>query len=513
VKKESANRKTRAGVRAGLRRVLFAPDDRLVAFVRRGDSTAFEVLYDRHCGELLSFARHMLGSPDDAEDAVQATFVSAYKALLADDRDIDLRPWLFAIARNACLSILRKRPLASQPGGAMVPRGDPVATVEQREELSRMTAALLELPELQRAALVMSEMHGLNHSDIGALLGVRPEQVKSYVYQARSSLISDRQAREADCLDIRKELAAARGPALLRSRLRRHLRSCPGCHEYSQELSRQRRQLGILFPVAPWLALKRRALEAALGKAPGPSDPTAGSSVGATVELVGGGANALVAKLLVGVACLGAGTGVGAAVLGVPSLGPAHEYSSSSSPSHGAAEMRLTASVVPAAGAQDGERTHGASQPPAQPQLGNAPAGVAGQERRPSTAAVKQISQAAISDSTPDAGTHKSEEAHGKSGEAHGKSEELHGKSEEAHGNGGEAHGKSEELHGKSEEAHGNGGDAHGKSEEPHGKSGEADGNGGEAHGKSEEAHAGSGEAHGSSGEDHGKSEEVHGKP
>src|SRR4030088_2440700 len=90
-------------------RLRFAADDRLMSFVRRGDSAAFEILYDRHASELLSFCVYMLGSRQDAEDAVQATFASAYRTLNAGARDLALRPWLFTVARNACLSILRKR--------------------------------------------------------------------------------------------------------------------------------------------------------------------------------------------------------------------------------------------------------------------------------------------------------------------------------------------------------------------------------------------------------------------
>jgi hypothetical protein len=81
-----------------------ARDERLVAQIRGGDGpaarTAFEVLYDRHHRGVLAFCRHMLGSFEEAEDAVQHTFSSAYRALLRDDREIALRAWLYAIARN-----------------------------------------------------------------------------------------------------------------------------------------------------------------------------------------------------------------------------------------------------------------------------------------------------------------------------------------------------------------------------------------------------------------------------
>ncbi|HYM45400.1 MAG TPA: sigma-70 family RNA polymerase sigma factor [Solirubrobacteraceae bacterium] len=328
----------------------FAADDRLVGFVRRGDATAFEILYDRHCRELLSFCRYILGSRHDAEDAVQSTFASAYRSLLADERRVAVRPWLFAIARNACLSILRQRRAAGEGDGVPEPGEDPVAQVEQREDLRQALSTMLELPERQRAALVLAELHGLSQREIGALLGVGAEQVKSYVYQARTSLISERRARDADCREIREELATARGAALLKSHLRRHLRSCPACRDYAEELSRQRRRLGILLPVAPSLALKRRALEAALGRAPGTGTGTCvsgtaagASAVGTAAELAGGGVKALVAKLLAGVAFLGASTGVGAPLLGVATthLGPA---APASSPGR-LTQLRLAASV------------------------------------------------------------------------------------------------------------------------------------------------------------------------
>jgi DNA-directed RNA polymerase specialized sigma24 family protein len=87
-----------------------AGDDRLVGAVRAGSDAAFEVLYERHHRSLLAFCRHMLGSRDEAEDAVQSTFLVAYHELRTDDdRPIQLRPWLYTIARHRCLRILRAR--------------------------------------------------------------------------------------------------------------------------------------------------------------------------------------------------------------------------------------------------------------------------------------------------------------------------------------------------------------------------------------------------------------------
>jgi predicted transcriptional regulator len=182
---------------------------------------------------------------------------------------------------------------------------------------------MLDLPERQRTALALAELHGLSHSEIGTVLGIPAEKVKSYIYQARSSLISERVARSVDCAEIHMELSTARGAALLKGKLRRHLRSCQGCRDYAAELSHQRGQLGILLP----LALKRRVLDAAAGNAPGAGTCMGGATVGASVvgttaELAGTGAKALVAKLLIGVAGVGVGTGAGTLALSTAATSP-----------------------------------------------------------------------------------------------------------------------------------------------------------------------------------------------
>jgi RNA polymerase sigma factor (sigma-70 family) len=313
------------GVAAGSRvRLRLASDEWLIACVRRGDTAAFEALYDRHARELLGFCVYMLRSRQDAEDAVQATFASAYRALRADSRPVALRPWLFTIARNECLTILRRRRPVVELNGEIAPDADPVDQIALREEVRRVFEGLHGLPENQRASLVLAEVHGLSHNEVGEVLGVRADQVKAFVYQARSKLVSERAARDTDCREIREELATARGAALLRGRLRRHMRACPDCRVYADGVARQRRQLGALLPLMPSLTLKYRAIEKALGI--GSADPVAvaggatvaGTAAGTAAELAGGGFSALACKVAVGVACLGASAGVGVSVLDTP---------------------------------------------------------------------------------------------------------------------------------------------------------------------------------------------------
>ncbi len=318
-------------VKAGSKvRLALASDEWLVACVRRGDTAAFEALYDRHVRELLAFSMYMLGSRQDAEDAVQATFTSAYRALRADKRPVTLRPWLFTIARNDCLTILRRRRPVVELNGEVDPGLDPVAQIEVKDEVRKVFDGLRELPENQRAALVMAEVHGLSQQEIGGVLGVRTDQVKAYVYQARSKLISDRRARDADCHEIREELASARGSALLRGRLRRHVRSCPECRRFADGMARQRRQLGALLPIVPSLALKYRAVEQAINAgASEPATVAGGAAVGASAaataaDLAGGGLKVLACKVAAGVVCLSAGAGVGVSALEAPAGSQGH---------------------------------------------------------------------------------------------------------------------------------------------------------------------------------------------
>src|SRR4051794_34245276 len=144
-------------------------DEALVDLVRRGDDAAFEVLYDRYHRGILAFCRHMLGSREESEDAVQQTFLSAYDAMRRSSRHLQARPWLYTIARNRCLSMLRaRRERPAADGELVVPTEGLADTVERRADLRAMLADLLGLPEDQRAALLLAELGDLSHGEIGA---------------------------------------------------------------------------------------------------------------------------------------------------------------------------------------------------------------------------------------------------------------------------------------------------------------------------------------------------------
>jgi RNA polymerase sigma factor (sigma-70 family) len=279
-------------------------DDRLVEQVRRGNEAAFEAIYDRHHRAMLSFCRHMLASADEAEDAVQQTFISAYGSLRADARDINLKPWLYAIARNRCLTILRAR--RERPAEIDdVPTVGLAEEVQQRTDLRELLGDLRGLPDDQRAALVLSELGDLSHAEIGHIVGCEGAKVKSLVFQARSSLIESRNARDIPCHEIREQLATATGGELRRGPLRRHLRSCEGCAEFRDQVRRQRRALAAILPVVPTLGLKNSAL-AAIGIGGGGGGAAAG---GGLASLFGSSA-AVKGVALLAVAGFGVGGGL-----------------------------------------------------------------------------------------------------------------------------------------------------------------------------------------------------------
>jgi RNA polymerase sigma factor (sigma-70 family) len=223
-----------------------APDAHLVSLVRQGRTAAFETVYDRHHRAIRSFCRHLLGDVEEAEDAVQHTFLAAYNDLIDSEKPIRLRAWLFTIAHNRCYTLLRAR--REQPAAdlAEVPTEGLATQVQRREDLRDLIVDLRRLPDDQRAALVLAELDALTHEEVGNVLGVPREKVKALVFQARESLVASRAARETDCTEIRKQLATLHGGGLRRRNIRRHLRECSGCRAFRTQIDRQRQGRGFV---------------------------------------------------------------------------------------------------------------------------------------------------------------------------------------------------------------------------------------------------------------------------
>src|SRR6185295_17236287 len=307
------------------RRLALVGDDRLVARVRAGDDAAFEIIYDRYYRGLLAFCGQMRGSRQEAEDALQHSFASAYRALRGGVGDIELRPWLYTIARNRCVSVHRARRAQVSADGLAADFGSfegMSAQVQLRADLRELVEELQRLPDDQRAALVLFELGDQSHAQIAAVLGVRREKVKALVFQAREGLMRARDARATPCVEIREQLATVAGRVPRRSVLRRHIDRCPGCADFEHEVRRQRAAFAAILPLVPTVGLKASVLGFALGGGGGGSAGaaaagaigTAGAATVATGLATGGGgvglaslpAKAVVAKIL-SVVALGGG--------------------------------------------------------------------------------------------------------------------------------------------------------------------------------------------------------------
>jgi RNA polymerase sigma factor (sigma-70 family) len=285
-------------------------DSELLARVRSGDDSAFEALYDAYHRRLLAFCQHMLGSREEAEDVLQHTFLAAYRSLRAGCEVLELKPWLYTIARNRCLSVMRaRREEVELDEGAPATEGLS-AEVDRRADLRMLVRDVQRLPPDQRAALVLFEVGDHSHKEIAAVLGVRREKVKALVFQAREALTGWRTARETPCAHVREELATVRGRALGRATIRRHVELCSGCADYEATVRSQRAALAIALPVAPAAAGLRAAV---LGSAAGGSGLGAAVGAGGATSAAGGlaslGVNGVAAKVLLVTALVG-GAGV-----------------------------------------------------------------------------------------------------------------------------------------------------------------------------------------------------------
>jgi RNA polymerase sigma factor (sigma-70 family) len=265
------------------------------------DDAAFEALYDRYHRNLLAFCRHMLGSREEAEDVLQHTFLAAYRKLPAGD-EVHVKPWLYTVARNRCLSVLRSRRESIALDEGIVASDGLVAEVDRRADLRALVRDVQRLPRDQREALLLFELGDSSHEEIATILGVRKEKVKALVFQARETLMGWRAAREMPCAEVREQLATLRGSALRRASLRRHVEQCAGCAQYEHDVQRQRAALAVALPVVPAAGLKAAILGSAVG----------GSGIAVGAGAAGGGMalKSVAAKVLVVTAVAGsAGTG------------------------------------------------------------------------------------------------------------------------------------------------------------------------------------------------------------
>ena len=258
-------------------------DEKLIALIRRGHHGAFDALFQRYQSRLLAFCRHMLGSTEDAEDVLQEVFTAAFNAMLADDRPINARPWLYRIARNRCLNHLRRpQPVGQDSMDVFVREAGATTadTVHKREEFRLLVADVQELPETQRTALLLREIDALSYEQIAETMDTTVPSVKSLLVRARVSLAEAAESRLLTCDEVRLELGQV-AEGLIRSSApaRRHLRNCERCRAFKGELRKTTRALAAVYPIAPFLFLKKLSLaKLGIGGAAGSAATTGGGA-------------------------------------------------------------------------------------------------------------------------------------------------------------------------------------------------------------------------------------------
>ncbi|MEA2467175.1 MAG: hypothetical protein QOJ57_1301, partial [Thermoleophilaceae bacterium] len=163
-------------------------DGRLVDLTREGNERAFEAIVQRYRRPLLRYCSRLL-PPTRAEDAVQQAFLSAHRAIHAGGAELNLRPWLYRIAHNASLNLLRQNGFDHDQVSEEIDGVEtPPQAFERGERLRTVVAAVQELPERQRNAIVLQAVEGRSYDEIAAELGVSDGAVRQLLNRARNTL-------------------------------------------------------------------------------------------------------------------------------------------------------------------------------------------------------------------------------------------------------------------------------------------------------------------------------------
>jgi RNA polymerase sigma factor (sigma-70 family) len=177
----------------------FHSDQQLVALIRGGQHSAFDTLATRYQTRLLLFCRHMLNCKEDAEDALQEVFTAAFNAMLADERELQVRPWLYRIAKNRCLNQLRRpRPVGvdSMDDHCAENGRTLVEEVVTRQEFRELVGDVQALPDTQRTALLLREIDGFTYEHIATAMDTTVPSVKSLLVRARVGLLDSAAVRD-----------------------------------------------------------------------------------------------------------------------------------------------------------------------------------------------------------------------------------------------------------------------------------------------------------------------------
>lgn len=174
-----------------------------MALVREGDREAFRTLFERHSGAITRFAGHFVGNPARGEEIAQEVFLQLYRARERYEPRARFSTYLYTIAQNLCRNEVRRpeyrtraQPIEDDPEraidlSALAPGrtpGEGEAEASGRELAERLRTLLAELPEAQRAALILSRSQELRYQEIGEILSCSEQAVKSLIFRATQRL-------------------------------------------------------------------------------------------------------------------------------------------------------------------------------------------------------------------------------------------------------------------------------------------------------------------------------------
>lgn len=311
-------------------------DERLARRAAGGEERAFSAIFDRYHQQLYRYCLAIVGNAQDAQDALQNTMLKVLRALPGEERELKLKPWLYRIAHNESIDLLRRRRDTRQLDAELAAPSPPLADeLDARERLRQLLADLDELPESQRGALVMRELAGLDFAAIGTALDTSAAVARQTLYEARLSLRRMGEGRDMDCMIVTKALSDGDGRVARRRDVRAHLRNCASCRDFRDEIERREHDFAALAPLPA--ALAASLLQGLLGGAGSSSTSAAGGAAiaGGAAKSIGSSAALKGAAAVLAIAAVGTGAADrgGLIHLGLPgsdgaSSVPAHRASS-----------------------------------------------------------------------------------------------------------------------------------------------------------------------------------------
>jgi RNA polymerase sigma factor (sigma-70 family) len=224
-------------------------EQELIVAARTGDDRSFEELYARYRDRIGAFIRARMRDHTRAEDVAQEVFISALRRLRGSDQEIIFKPWIYEIAKNACIDEHRRnqryREISldssdelSGGGGALVSIAPtPAAAMEGKQKLDDLRGAFGGLSQSHHQLLVMREFEGLSYDEIGRRTGMSRQMVESALFRARRKLGVEYEelASGRRCLQVQTaveagKLSSRRGLGVReRRQLARHLAHCQPC--------------------------------------------------------------------------------------------------------------------------------------------------------------------------------------------------------------------------------------------------------------------------------------------